>query len=64
MIPVRGLFETHLTVSDLERSIAFYGVALGLDLAHRDADREVAFYWMGGARRCWACGRWGLRPSG
>ena len=48
MIPVRGLFETHLTVSDLERSIAFYGGALGLDLAHRDADRKAAFYWMGG----------------
>ena len=48
MIPVRGLFETHLTVSDLERSIAFYGAALGLELAHRNADRKVAFYWMGG----------------
>ena len=48
MIPVRGLFETHLTVSDLERSIAFYGGALGLDLAHRDTDRKAAFYWMGG----------------
>ncbi len=48
MIPVRGLFETHLTVSDLERSIAFYGGALGLDLAHCDADRKAAFYWMGG----------------
>ena len=48
MIPVRGLFETHLTVSDLERSIAFYGGALGLELAHRDADRKAAFYWMGG----------------
>ncbi len=48
MIPVRGLFETHLTVSDLERSIAFYGGALGLDLAHRDANRKAAFYWMGG----------------
>jgi lactoylglutathione lyase len=49
MIPVRGLFETHLTVSDLERSIAFYCGALGLELAHRDADRKVAFYWMGGS---------------
>jgi lactoylglutathione lyase len=48
MIPVRGLFETHLTVSDLERSIAFYGGVLGLELAHRDADRKAAFYWMGG----------------
>ena len=48
MIPVRGLFEAHLTVSDLERSIAFYGDALGFDLAHRDDERRTAFYWMGG----------------
>ena len=48
MIAVRGLFEAHLTVSDLERSIAFYSGALGLELAHRDADRKAAFYWMGG----------------
>ena len=47
MIPIRGLFESHLTVTDLERSIAFYGGALGLELAHRNADRKVAFYWMG-----------------
>jgi len=49
MIPVRGLFEAHLTVSDLERSIAFYGGALGLQLAHRVPDRKVAFYWLGGS---------------
>jgi catechol 2,3-dioxygenase-like lactoylglutathione lyase family enzyme len=48
MIAVRGLFEAHLTVGDLERSIAFYSGALGLELAHRDADRKAAFYWMGG----------------
>ena len=48
MIRVRGLFEAHLTVSDLERSIAFYGGALGLELAHRDIARKVAFFWMGG----------------
>ncbi|HEY2844202.1 MAG TPA: VOC family protein [Bryobacteraceae bacterium] len=48
MIPVRGLFESHLTVSDLDRSMAFYGGALGLELAHRNADPKVAFYWMGG----------------
>ena len=31
-VPVRGLFETHLTVSDLTRSIAFYRDTIGLDL--------------------------------
>jgi catechol 2,3-dioxygenase-like lactoylglutathione lyase family enzyme len=66
MIPVRSLFETHLIVSDLERSIAFYGGALGLEMAHRDADRKAAFYygWAAAAKRCWACGRCRLRPSG
>jgi catechol 2,3-dioxygenase-like lactoylglutathione lyase family enzyme len=24
IVPIRGLFEAHLTVGDLERSIAFY----------------------------------------
>jgi catechol 2,3-dioxygenase-like lactoylglutathione lyase family enzyme len=34
MIRVRDLFESHLTVSDLSRSMAFYGDVLGLELAH------------------------------
>jgi lactoylglutathione lyase len=47
MIPVRDLFETHLTVADLRRS-AFYGDTLGLELAEVFWDRRVAFYWIGG----------------
>ena len=35
IVPVDGLWETHLTVSDLERSVAFYRDTLGLALAHR-----------------------------
>lgn len=65
MIVVRGLFEAHLTVSDLDRSVAFYGETLGLSLVHRDANRRAAFFWIGGpANRCWDCGKWGLRLSG
>jgi len=48
MIPVRHLFEAHLNVSNLERSMAFYGDTLGLDLADVFQERRVAFYWMGG----------------
>jgi lactoylglutathione lyase len=48
MIPIRDLFETHLTVADLGRSMAFYGGALGLDLAASFPDRGIAFYWLGG----------------
>jgi catechol 2,3-dioxygenase-like lactoylglutathione lyase family enzyme len=30
-VPVRGLFESHLTVSDLQRSVTFYRDVLGLE---------------------------------
>jgi lactoylglutathione lyase len=49
MIPIRDLFETHLTVRDLQRSMAFYGDNLGLKLARVFPERKVAFYWLGGA---------------
>jgi catechol 2,3-dioxygenase-like lactoylglutathione lyase family enzyme len=45
--PIKGLFETHLTVSNLERSIAFYSNIVGLTLAHRVPERHVAFFWIG-----------------
>lgn len=48
MIPVRSLFESHLTVKDLERAMEFYGGTLGLELAHVVPERRVAFYWIGG----------------
>jgi lactoylglutathione lyase len=47
MIPIRDLFETHLTVSDLNRSMRFYGEILGLKLAQVFPERKVAFYWIG-----------------
>jgi len=48
MIPILDLFETHLTVSDLTRSMRFYGETLGLELAEVFSERKVAFYWIGG----------------
>lgn len=47
MIPIRGLFEAHLTVSDLNRSMHFYGNVLELKLAKTFPERKVAFYWTG-----------------
>ncbi len=47
MIPIRDLFESHLTVSDLERSMRFYGETLGLELARVFPERKAAFYWVG-----------------
>jgi lactoylglutathione lyase len=47
-LSVRDLFETHLTVMDLQRSMAFFGQTLGLELAGVFWERRVAFYWIGG----------------
>ncbi|MEX2194224.1 MAG: VOC family protein [Thermoleophilaceae bacterium] len=46
-VPVRGLFETHLTVSDLSRSLAFYRDVVGLPLALEVPERGAAFLWCG-----------------
>ena len=48
MIPIHDLFETHLAVTDLRRSMAFYGNALRLELAQFFPEQKVAFYWIGG----------------
>lgn len=57
---ITGLYETHIKVADLERSMHFYGEVLGLELAHRDETRPIAFYWLG-ARREAMLGLW-LEP--
>jgi lactoylglutathione lyase len=46
-IPVRGLFEAHLTVADLGRSVAFYRDVVGLPLALEVPERGAAFFWCG-----------------
>ncbi len=46
VVPIRGLFEAHLTVRDLDRSIAFYRDVLGLPLATVIKERQVAFFWV------------------
>ena len=45
--PVNRLFEAHLTVDDLNTSIAFYRDVLGFELAHIVPSRHVAFFWIG-----------------
>jgi lactoylglutathione lyase len=47
-VPPHSLFETHLNVRDLDRSVAFYRDIVGLDLAYRLEERHVAFFWIGG----------------
>jgi lactoylglutathione lyase len=45
-VPVAGLFETHLTVSDLHRSAEFYRDVVGLQLAFEVPERGAAFFWI------------------
>jgi lactoylglutathione lyase len=46
-VSVRGLFETHLTVADLPRSVAFYRDVVGLPVALEVPERGAAFHWIG-----------------
>lgn len=44
---VRGLFETHLFVGDLSRSVAFYRDVVGLPVALEVPERGAVFHWIG-----------------
>ena len=58
-VPVRGLYETHLTVGDLGRSVAFYRDVVGLPLALEVPERAAAFLWVGDRERS-MLGLWSL----
>lgn len=45
---IKGIFETHLNVANLNRSVQFYEQVLGLQLGTRDDKRGLAIYWVGG----------------
>jgi len=61
MIPVHDLFESHLNVTDLQRSMSFFGQTLGLELAEVFWERRGL---VGEATRCSVCGRSGRVPRG
>jgi len=61
-VPVRGLFETHLTVRDVSRSVAFYRDVVGLPLALDLPERNAAFMWVGERGRS-MLGLWGIGSS-
>ena len=46
-IPVSRLFETHLTVRDLGRSVSFYRDVVGLPVALELPERGATFFWVG-----------------
>jgi len=65
---ISGVYETHLSVADLPRSIAFYREALGLTLGREIPARGVAFFWVGGPQQgmlgLWQGGSGPLRMTG
>ena len=66
-VPIYGLFEAHLTVSDLQRSITFYRDIVGLKLAFEVSEHNAAFFWIGdNASRRSMLGLWsvGIAPIG
>jgi lactoylglutathione lyase len=64
-VRVRGLYETHLMVSDLDRSLAFYRDVVGLPVALEVPERAAAFLWIPDSRRS-MLGLWsrGSAPMG
>ncbi len=62
MIPVSGLYESHLTVANLDRSIAFYRDVVGLELTHVVPTRQAAFFGVGGRERS-MLGLWSIHNS-
>ncbi len=46
MPTIQGLYETHVTVSDLATSVAFYRDVVGLELATILPERACAFFWI------------------
>jgi lactoylglutathione lyase len=61
-VPIRALFETHLTVRDVQRSLVFYRDVVGLTTALELPERDAAFMWIGGRGRS-MLGLWGIGSS-
>src|SRR3954451_19247221 len=56
---VTGLFETHLTVADLDRAVVFYRNVVGLPVALHLPERGAAFFWIGASGEA-MLGLWSL----
>lgn len=48
---IKGLYETHLFVENLERSIAFYKDVLGLQQCYYEEGRRASFFRIGEPRK-------------
>jgi lactoylglutathione lyase len=47
-LPIKGIFESHIIVRDLQRSVAFYRDVLGLEVGIEQPERPTTFFWVGG----------------
>lgn len=59
---IKSLYETHLFVECLERSVKFYRDVLGLHHCHTEEERRAAFFWIGAERQS-MLGVWERPPS-
>ncbi|MBR2567198.1 MAG: VOC family protein [Paenibacillus sp.] len=59
---IKGIYETHLNVTDLTRSHHFYKNILGLPHAYGQPERGNSFYWIGGERHA-MLGLWEKKPA-
>jgi lactoylglutathione lyase len=48
---IKGLFETHLYVRDLQQSVVFYRDVLGMEYCYEDRERKIVFFWIGAPRK-------------
>ncbi len=54
---IKGIYETHINVENLERSIDFYKNVLGLQQCSYNDQRRIAFFWVG-APKSYMFGIW------
>ena len=47
---IKGIYETHIHVLDLDRSVDFYKNILGLEQCSYNNDRRTSFFWVGKAQ--------------
>ena len=59
---IRGIFETHIHVLNLEKSMEFYQEVIGLELGLKEEGRRIAFYWVGGKNQG-MLGLWEKKPE-
>ncbi len=64
---IKGIYETHLAVEDLQRSIDFYQNTLGLMPCSYNDGRKLAFFWVGNAKEymlgLWETPKQDIRPQ-